>query len=222
MDHPPEVTFRNMPPLAAIRDIVRQEVDKLARYRKGIVDCRVAIERPLRFRRDGPGHRVRIAITGTHHPVVVAREPRDSDRHGDLRTIVIDAFRAARRQLQSLTQRQRGATKSPREPRALVVRLFPAPDGQRDGYGFLKTLDGRDVYFHEHSVLHGDFERLAVGTEVRFVEGEGEQGPQASTVQVVSKPGARLPESGPVAATAPRGWEEAPTRRGRRRAKRGG
>ena len=103
----------------------------------------MAIERPLRFRRDGPGHRVRIAITGTHHPVV----------------------------------------------------------------------DGRDVYFPEHSVLHGDFERLAVGTEVRFVEREGEQGPQASSVQVVSKPGVRVRESGPVAATAPRGWEEAPTRR---------
>lgn len=221
MDHEPEVTFRNMPGLPAIRDVVRQEVEKLERYRKGIVDCRVAIERPLRFRRDGQGHRVRIAITGTHHPVVVAREPRDSDMHGDLRTIVLDAFKAARRQLQSLTQRQRGVIKTPREPRGLVVRLFPAADGQREGYGFLKTLDGRDVYFHEHSVLHADFQRLTVGTEVRFVEREGDDGPQASSVQVISKPGVRVPDSGPVAAAAPRGWEEAHTRRGRRRAKRG-
>jgi hypothetical protein len=155
MDHSPDVTFRNMPRLAAIRDVVCHEVDKLERYRKGIVDCRVAIERPLRFRRDGQGHRVRIAITGTHRPVVVIREPRPSDGPGDLRTIVIEAFRAARRQLQSLTQRQRGAIKSPREPRGLVVRLFPAADGHRDGYGFLAAAvagpsgaaaDDRDRY----------------------------------------------------------------------------
>ena len=35
-------------------------------------------------------------------------------------------------------------------------------------------------------MLHGDFQRLAVGTEARFVEREGDQGPQASSVQVVS------------------------------------
>jgi hypothetical protein len=57
---------------------------------------------------------------------------------------------------------------------------------------------------------------------VRFVESEGDEGPQASTVQVVSKPGVRLPASGPAAVAAPRGWEDAGTRRGRRRAKRGG
>jgi cold shock CspA family protein len=129
---------------------------------------------------------------------------------------VLGAFRAARRQLQSTTERRRGETRSPREPRALVVRLFPEAS-----YGFLKTPDGRELYFHRHSVLHDDFERLAVGTEVRFAESEGEQGPQASTVQVVNKPGVRLPPSGPTTLPPPRGWGDAGARRGRRRAKRG-
>jgi cold shock CspA family protein len=43
------------------------------------------------------------------------------------------------------------------------------------------------VYFHRNSVLHGDFERLAVGTEVRFTPQDGDEGPQASSVQIVSK-----------------------------------
>jgi cold shock CspA family protein len=42
-----------------------------------------------------------------------------------------------------------------------------------------------EVYFHRNSVLHRGFDELAVGTEVRFVEEEGEQGPQASTVAVI-------------------------------------
>jgi hypothetical protein len=56
---------------------------------------------------------------------------------------------------------------------------------------------------------------------VRFDESEGDNGPQASTVQIVNKPGVRLPDSGPSAVEPPRGWEDVGARRGRRRAKRG-
>ena len=46
------------------------------------------------------------------------------------------------------------------------------------------------MYFHRNSVLHDDFERLAVGTEVRFTPQDGDEGPQASSVQIIGKPGA--------------------------------
>ena len=49
--------------------------------------------------------------------------------------------------------------------------------------------DDRQLYFHSNSVLHIEFERLTVGTEVRFTAEQGEDGPQASGVQVVGKPG---------------------------------
>jgi cold shock CspA family protein len=217
MDRSVEITFRNMPRLEPIVAVVRREALKLQRYARKIVGCRVAIERPQRFQRQGNAHRVRLFVTAASRaPIVVTREPLDSDMHEDLRTIIIDAFKAARRQLQSMVQRRRGDAKPPHEPRALVVRLFP-----QEGYGFLKTPEGQELYFHRHSVLHDDFERLAVGTEVRFEESEGTKGPQASTVQIVNKPGISLPASGPVAIQPPRGWEDAGSRRGRRRAKRG-
>lgn len=40
------------------------------------------------------------------------------------------------------------------------------------------------MYFHEHAVADGRFDDLEVGAAVRFVlaEGEGRDGPQASTV----------------------------------------
>ena len=72
-----------------------------------------------------------------------------------------------------------------RQPHGIVEKLFD------EGYGFLRELDDdRQVYFHRNSVLHDDFERLAVGTEVRFTPQEGDDGPQASSVQIVAKPGA--------------------------------
>lgn len=50
-------------------------------------------------------------------------------------------------------------------------------------YGFSETADGRQIYFHRNSVLDWDFNRLTVGSEVRFTEEIGEKGPQASTVE---------------------------------------
>ncbi|MGO9847760.1 MAG: cold-shock protein [Methylocella sp.] len=56
-----------------------------------------------------------------------------------------------------------------------------------DDYGFIETSDGREVYFHRNSVLDNAFDRLTVGSEVRFVEEIGQKGPQASTVRLVGK-----------------------------------
>jgi cold shock CspA family protein len=56
-----------------------------------------------------------------------------------------------------------------------------------EGYGFLATEDGREFYFNKQSVLNRGFARLQVGTGVTFVEEQGEKGPQASTVRIISK-----------------------------------
>ena len=55
-------------------------------------------------------------------------------------------------------------------------------------YGLIHTSDGREVYFHRNSVLNGGFDQLELGTPVRFAEEMGEEGPQASTVQLSGKP----------------------------------
>jgi cold shock CspA family protein len=189
MDTPAEVTFRGTTPQPDIEALVRREATKLERYGRRLVSCRVAIEEPQRHQRAGNRYRVRLDIgAGLARPIVVTREPDETDMHRELRTIVLDAFRAARRQLQAARQRVRGEERAPVEPRGLVERLVPAADPDA-AYGFLRTLDGRTIYFHRHSVLNDAFDRLTVGTEVRFEEEEGDEGPQASTVAIVSKPG---------------------------------
>ncbi len=210
METPVAVTFRSTDPLSDIEDLVRREATKLERYGRRLVSCRMAIEEPQRHHRVGNRYRVRLEIgAGLSRPIVVTREPSEVDMHRDLRSIVLDVFRTARRQLQSARERVRGQERAPAEPRGLIERLVPSPDGSAEGYGFLRSLDGRTIYFHENSVLNGDFDRLTIGTEVRFEEEEGEEGPQASTVAIVSKPGVSAAQP---PAHRPRG------RRGRRRA----
>lgn len=55
---------------------------------------------------------------------------------------------------------------------AVVVRLFP-----EEGEGFLKTPHEQEIHFHRHAFLQGDFNRLAVGTEVRYTKKMGEEEP---------------------------------------------
>ena len=56
-----------------------------------------------------------------------------------------------------------------------------------EDYGRIETPDNRVIYFHRNSVLKGSFDRLEIGSEVRFTEVSGEQGPQASSVTLVGK-----------------------------------
>jgi cold shock CspA family protein len=163
--------------------------------------CRVMIEIPHQHRHRGYRFHIRIDLTVPGGEIVVNHEPtlhgslrrlEDEERtkgqeasapHKDIFVAIRDAFKAARRQLQDFARKQGGAVKHHEAaPLARVVKLFP-----EEGYGFLETRDGQEVYFHKNSLLNGDFDKLEVGTEVSFVEAMGDKGPQASTVRVTGK-----------------------------------
>lgn len=57
-----------------------------------------------------------------------------------------------------------------------------------EGYGFIETPDGDEVYFHRNSVTGTDFGRLEVGQKLRFTEEPGEKGLQASAVHLSGNP----------------------------------
>ena len=205
MQVPTEITYRDVAKSEAIDRLVREKTAKLDTLFGNLISCRVAIERPQKAHESGSPYRVRVDVTAPPgHELVVRREPGDSEAHQPLKTIIIDAFKAMRRQLETLRDRQRGEVKTHEEPRGLVVRIFRAA-----GYGFIKTPDGRDVYFHRHSVLGKDWDRLDIGTEVRFAEEMGESGPQASTVDIINKPGGGLEASAESLPEPAAGWEKA-------------
>lgn len=189
MQVPLEISYRGIEKTDDIDTLVRQKVAKLEQVCDFLISCHVAIEKPQKHQRQGSPYRIRISMrVPPEHELIVKQEPGEGDMHDPLSTVIRRCFQSARRELKKIVDLQRGEIKKhpQQEVGALVSQIFP-----EKGYGFLKTIDDREVYFHKNSVLHGDFDRLEVGTGVRYVEKEGEKGPQASTVQIVDKPGAR-------------------------------
>lgn len=176
MKIPLQITARNLDLPEAIKEEIRKKAEKLDKYYDQIMHCRVVVEVPHRHHREGILYNVRIDMTVPGAELIVKREPSE-----ELEVAVRDAFDAARRKLEDFARKQRGAVKHHEElPHARISALFPDK-----GYGFLTTPEGREIYFHEHSVLNRDFKQLKIGMEVSFVEEEGEKGPQASTVTVL-------------------------------------
>lgn len=183
MQQPLQITFRNMEPSAAVEAKVRERAEKLAHYYEPIMSCRVVVEAPHKHHHKGGLYHVRIDLTVPEGELVVSHERARHHAHEDVYVAVRDAFDAARRQLEDYARRQRGQVKAHEEvPHGRISQLFP-----EEHYGKIETPDGKEVYFHKNSVLNADFDKLEIGTEVRFDEEEGERGPQASTVKVVGK-----------------------------------
>ncbi len=177
-----QLRWHNVDPSDAVAAHVREEVARLERFWDRITGCAVTLEAPSRHHRhSGAQYRVRIELSVPRGRLVVTRDPPKTWTHTDLFLTVKAAFREARRKLQDHVRRLDARAKAHAPPAlAEVARLLP-----EDGHGFLRTADGREIYFHERSVVRGGFSSLCAGSEVRFVEEAGDEGPQASTVTPV-------------------------------------
>ncbi len=176
MKLPLEISARNVNVSAATEELIREKTEKLDKLYDKIIGCRVTVDIPHRSQRSGILYNVRIDISVPGREIVVRREPDE-----DLHAAVLGSFDIAQRRLKEFSEKQRGEVKYHEErPVARVSKLFP-----EEGYGFLVTPEGREVYFHENALLNGKFKELEVGVSVSFVEKEGEKGTQASSVFVV-------------------------------------
>lgn len=182
MKLPLQITFRNMDPSEALEANIRKKAEKLDQVCDQIMSCRVIFEQHHKHHQQGNLFHVRVDLTVPGKEFVVNRDPKNQ-AHEDAYVAVRDAFAAAQRQLEKYNQqRQQHVKHHELPPQGRVLELFPAED-----YGRIATADGREIYFHRNSLLDGDFDRLEVGTAVAFVEEVGEQGPQASTVRLISE-----------------------------------
>lgn len=180
MEYPVQITFRGIEPTDAIREAVEKRAKKLERFYDKIESCDVVIEAPHRRRQTGNAFQIKIRLGVPGEDVFVSREPTERPAHDDLYLAINDSFKEATRLLQDHVRRRRRLVKKHEPPEiARVARLFP-----EEGYGFIRTPDGREIYFHENAVLEGGFPKLSEGTEVRFAEEMGVKGPQATTVEI--------------------------------------
>jgi len=184
METPLEITFRNLDHSDAVEARVREKVGKLEQVFGRITSCRVTIDAVNRQHTKGNLFQVHIDVGVPGKQVSVGRNGKNH-AHEDVYVALRDAFNAARRRLDDHSRRKSGRVKSHEvPPHGKVASLFPY-----EGYGFIQTSDGREIYFHRNSLVDADFDKLSEGQEVRYVaaEGESDKGPQASTVKLIGK-----------------------------------
>jgi cold shock CspA family protein/ribosome-associated translation inhibitor RaiA len=189
MEAPVELEFQDMVAKPETRESITAHVKRLEQRYGRITACRVVIKGPGNRHQTGGQYDVNIRLAlPDGREVNVGRTPKADERHADLSFAINDAFKRARRRLQDHARRMEGMVKS-HEPQSIGTVVRFDPEG---GFGFLRSNDGREVYFHRNSVIDGRFADLAIGTRVVFVDEIGEKGPQATTVRLLGKHGLRV------------------------------
>lgn len=186
MDVPIQMSFRGLEAEAGVQDLIRRKAAKLEQVCNHITSLRVSVEEDQKHQVTGRPYRLRLAVhIPPGHEVVVTRETTDGHAHSTLEEIVRDAFDTARRRVKKISEKQQGKTKHHPDQQVdgVVTRLFPDEE-----YGFVKSLGGRDVYFHRNSVVDRDFDDLRAGDGVAFTAEMGDEGLQATSVHVVDRP----------------------------------
>jgi ribosomal subunit interface protein len=183
MQQPLQITFRDIPQSESVEEVIREKAAKLDQFFEKIMSCRVTIESPHSHQHQGRLYHVTVDITVPGTELVASRSADKNHAHEDVYVAIRDAFEAAKKQLLQYKRKLKNKVKTHETPsHGMVSELI----GEQ-GYGRIHTSDGRDVYFHRNSLVRGEYGDLEVGSEVRFVEESGEEGPQASTVHVVGK-----------------------------------
>lgn len=189
MNTPPEIIFHGVDRSEWVENYILERIARLDKFADGITRCHVTLSREQGSQRKGNRYSVMVEVrVPPQHDLAVKKQKEVHDPQAQLPAVINLAFGAIERQLKKTAELRRSEEKTHdlEQAHGMVERLFP------EGYGFIRSVDDdRQFYFHRNSVLHDDFERLTVGTEVRFSAELGDQGPQASSVQLVSKPGVR-------------------------------
>ena len=189
MQTPVEIEFQEMAASPAIQETITGQVEKLEQRYGRITACRIVVKGPGNRHQTGGLYDINIRMAlPDGREVNIGRTPKADERHADLSFAVNDAFKRARRRLQDNARRIAGMIKSHEgQPIGTVVRLDPAGE-----FGFLRSSDGEEVYFHRNSILGAKISELEIGSRVLFSQEIGQKGPQATTVKLLGKHALRL------------------------------
>ena len=59
------------------------------------------------------------------------------------------------------------------------VKMF----NKEKGYGFIRTEDGKDVFFHHSSIIMDGYKTAETGEPVEFEVEDSDRGPRAKNIQ---------------------------------------
>jgi ribosomal subunit interface protein len=180
-----DITFKGLDSSPTLHDEIRDRIARLERLWDRITTCRVAVELDHKQHRTGNIFDVHVELVVPRNELVVSREPhRAKQRYAspDIRTSIRDAFDAAERQLMEYKEQLRGDVKVHEDAarfQGQVSQLYP-----EEGYGFILTNTGTQLYFARTALLNGEFDKLRRGEPVHYIETIGDTGPIAYKVWI--------------------------------------
>ncbi len=188
MDVPIEISYHDVRKTDNIDNLVREKAARLEKFHDHIISSSVAVELEQNPRETANMYRVRIDLRiPPGHELIVNEKSEQDDQRVGLEAVIRRAFGKMEKQIKTLKDKQQDKVKEHpvQAVQGIVKELHPDED-----YGFIQNVeDGRDIYFHRNSVHNDKYDRLEVGTGVRFDHELGDKGFQATFVQIVAKPG---------------------------------
>jgi cold shock CspA family protein/ribosome-associated translation inhibitor RaiA len=179
METAPHIDFQGMEASDEVRERIAHRLSRLEERYGRVTACRVTVRAPSGRHQTGGLYEIKIHLSlPDEREVAVDRTPHLDERFQSLDFALDDAFNRASRQLQDEVRLMRGKVKHHAGPEVGVIRKMMLDEG----YGFLESADGREVYFHRNSVVDPGFDSLKLRQRVTFAEEDGEKGPQASRV----------------------------------------
>ncbi len=112
---PLQVDYKNFDRRPDLNSIIERQVARLERYFDRITSCHVVISRPHNRHQNGNVYHVHIDLHIPGNVVTVTREPGKNGRHNDMGLAIRDAFKVAKRNLQTYIDKLRKGNIKPRE-----------------------------------------------------------------------------------------------------------
>ena len=105
MQVPLDITFENSEPSEAIRSEVEKQAKRLEKFSDRVTSCHVAVIAPQARHRKGGLFKIDIRIAmPDHKDIIVNKTHGDAREHEHVLVAIKDAFSAAQRQIEGLTQ----------------------------------------------------------------------------------------------------------------------
>jgi ribosome-associated translation inhibitor RaiA len=138
-----QITSSEFAMTEAVEALIRKQVEALEGYVNGLTGCTRCLQH-LRFIVIAKAGRVRIHLDVPGGELTI-----DKLNSIDLLVAIEEAFAAARVKLEEYVHKLRHDVKTEEfSPHTRATTIFPT-----DSYGFLETLDGREVYFRRNRFI---------------------------------------------------------------------
>jgi cold shock CspA family protein/ribosome-associated translation inhibitor RaiA len=183
MQSPANITFRHMQASPEVRQDIETRIADLEKFHHHVVSCNVVVTGPSNRHEHGQEFHVQLTVQVPGEDIAVSDSLGQSEATQDLNLLLHSVFEVADRKLREQA-RMMGGREVKHHAEILHGKIDRIFEGE--GYGFIKSDDGNDVYFEEDNLTNSSWEKLRVDMKVRFREGDGDKGPYAMNVHVMT------------------------------------